>query len=142
MAKARGIRAAIKMRIQVITRIASMVLRLCAVAALVLGILFWTGHADSLHNIHMTIGILLVLSLWIIAFAGMKAPGGAGMLIAALAAGILLAIVGMMQEQLLPGSNHWIIQVIHLGLALAAIALGEMLAGRGAKAARLARQAV
>ncbi|HLZ20612.1 MAG TPA: hypothetical protein VKQ30_00615 [Ktedonobacterales bacterium] len=124
-----------------ITRIASMVLRLCAVAALTLGILFWTGHADNLHNIHMTVGMLLVLALWVIAFARMKTPGGVGALIAALTVGVLLALVGMTQEQVLPGANHWVIQVVHLGLALVAIGIGEMLARRGAKAVRFAKQA-
>lgn len=122
------------------TRIASMVLRLCAVAALTLGILFWTGNADSLRDIHMTIGILLVLALWVIAFAQRSTRGGTGGLIAALVVGVLLAIVGMRQETWLPGPNHWIIQVTHLGLALIAIGTGEMLAGRGARAARLAKQ--
>lgn len=122
------------------TRIASLVLRLCAVAALTLGILFWTGNADNLRDIHMTIGILLVLALWVIAFAQRTAPGGMSGLVVALVIGVLLAIVGMRQESWLPGSNHWMVQVVHLGLALIAIGTGEMLAGRGAKAARLAKQ--
>ena len=124
------------------TRIASRVLRLCAVAALTLGILFWTGNADNLRDVHMTIGIVLVLALWIIAFAQRTAPGGMGGLVAALAVGVLLAIVGMRQESWLPGPNHWIIQVVHVGLALTAVGIGELLAGRGAKAARLAKQRV
>jgi hypothetical protein len=118
------------------TRIALMVLRLCALAALTLGILFWTGHADQLHDVHMLIGIALVLSLWVIAFAQAGRPGGAGMAAGAVVVGILLFIVGVTQERILPGASHWVIQVVHLGLALLAIGLGEMIAGRAAKAGK------
>jgi hypothetical protein len=121
-----------------VTRIASMVLRLCALAALVLGILFWTGNALQLREIHMTIGILLVLSLWTIAFTQLGRPGGIGMAAGAVVVAVLLVAVGVTQERILPGAGHWVIQVVHLALALAAVGLGEMIAGRAAKAAKAA----
>jgi ABC-type transport system involved in cytochrome c biogenesis permease subunit len=45
--------------------------------------------------------------------------------------GFLLALVGLFQKSWLPepNTNHWIIQVIHLILGLAAIGLGERVAG-------------
>lgn len=117
-----------------VTRIASMVLRLCALVAIVLGILFWTGNAEQLRELHMTVGILLVLALWTIAIGQASKPGGMGRLLAAIVVGVALAIIGMTQERILPGQNHWIIQVTHLAVALLAVGLGEMLAGRAAKA--------
>jgi hypothetical protein len=122
-----------------VTRIASMVLRLCALAALALGILFWTGNALQLREIHMTIGILLVLSLWTVAFAQIGQPGGIGMAAGAVVAGVLLFVVGVTQASILPGSAHWAIQVVHLALALAAVGLGEMIAGRATRAAKASR---
>lgn len=119
---------------RVVTRIAGMVLRACALVAIVLGILFWTGNAEQLHDVHMTVGILLVLALWTMAIGQASKPGGIGLLLAAIVAGVALAVVGMTQERILPGQNHWIIQVTHLALALVAVGLGEMLAGRAAKA--------
>ncbi len=55
-------------------------------------------------------------------------PGGTGRLLAAIVVGVALAI-GMTQERILPGQNHWIFQVTHLVVALVAVGLGEMLAG-------------
>lgn len=118
------------------TRTAIMVLRLCAVAALTLGILFWTDHADQLHEIHMLIGILLVLSLWTVAIAQIRRPGGIALAAGAAAVGVLLFVVGVTQERILPGASHWVIQVVHLGLALAAVGLGETMAGRAARTER------
>jgi hypothetical protein len=116
-----------------VTRVAVMVLRVCALVAIVLGILFWTGNADGWRDIHMTAGILLVLSLWTIAIAQVRAPGGIWWLLSALVIGIALAAIGMTQENILLNAQHWIIQVAHLTLALIAIALGEMMAGRAAQ---------
>ncbi len=123
------------------TRIAIMVLRLCALAALTLGILFWTGHADQLHGAHMLIGIGLVLALWIVAAGQLTRPGGMGLGAAAGATGLALFLVGVSQERILPGASHWRIQVAHLGLALLAVGLGEMMAGRAGKASGTAPRA-
>lgn len=123
---------------QMISRVAVMVLRLCALVAIVLGLLFWTGNALQLRGLHLLAGILLVLALWTIAVAGVREPGGAVRVVVALVIGVALAVVGLTQEQLLPGSAHWIIQVVHVALALAAIGLGEAFAARSAKARKAA----
>lgn len=115
-----------------VTRVAAMVLRVCALIAIVLGILFWTGNATSWREIHMTAGIVLVLSLWTIAITRVRAPGGAWRLLSALVVGIALAVIGVTQERILLNSQHWIVQVAHLTLALLAVGIGEMLAGRAA----------
>src|SRR6266567_1729252 len=44
--------------------------------------------------------------------------------------GFLLALVGLFQTRWLIGSNHWVIQVIHLLLGLSAIGLAETISGR------------
>ncbi|HEX6799576.1 MAG TPA: hypothetical protein VF116_17850 [Ktedonobacterales bacterium] len=128
------------------SRIAIMVLRVCALAAIVLGVLFWTGHALALRQVHMTLGTLVVLALWALAVAllfarGVTVPVRAGLAAGAVVVGALLAVVGMTQERLMPGAQHWVIQVGHLGLALAAIALGEMIAARALRSAKLAKVA-
>jgi hypothetical protein len=111
--------------------IAVMVLRLAVLAALIMGILFWTGNAENLIPIHMLIGIIVVLSLWTIGLAQGFMKGGSFALAAAtFILGLILAIVGLYQQSWLIGSAHWVIQVIHLLLGLSAIALGEMIYGR------------
>ena len=112
--------------------IASWVLRLGVLAALILGILFWVGSApDSLIPVHELIGIIVVLSLWVIGLTqGFYKGGSFSLAVVTFIVGLALAIVGLYQQQWLTGSTHWIIQVIHLLLGLTAVGLGEMIAGR------------
>jgi hypothetical protein len=111
--------------------IAVWVLRIAVLAAIILGILFWTGNAQNLIPVHMLIGIIAVLSLWVIGLAqGFIKGGSFGLALATFIVGLALAIVGLYQQQWLLGSSHWIIQVIHLLLGLSAIGLGEMINGR------------
>ncbi len=113
--------------------IAVMVLRISVLVALVMGIVFWTGNADNLQPIHMLIGIIVVLSLWVIGLAQGLMKGSFGLAVATFVLGLVLAIVGLYQKDWLPGSAHWVIQVIHLLLGLSAIGLGEMIYARTRK---------
>src|SRR5260370_38963308 len=103
-----------------------MVLRVAVLAALVLGILFWTGNADGLQLFHIVLGILVVLSLWVIGIAQVLRGGSFGLALATFVEGFLVALVGLFQTRWLIGPNHWIIYVIHLILVLADISLGEI----------------
>src|SRR5262245_14035734 len=94
---------------------------------LVLGILFCTGHANELTQLHMAIGALFVIALWI--QAGLCARAGAprGPVIGLVVLGAVIPVVGMTQMAILPGASHWVIRVIHLLLALAAMPLAGRL---------------
>ena len=113
-----------------VIRIASMALRFSALLALILGILFWTGNADSLKPVHMLLGFIVVISLFTLGIAQGMSGGSFGLALATFVVGILLAFVGLFQERWLIGDTHWVIQVIHVLLAFAAIGLGEMIAAR------------
>ena len=56
----------------------------------------------------------------------------------ALEAGATLCLAT--QDSLLPGPNHWIIQILHLLLGMAAVGMGEAIGGR-MRRARMARSA-
>ena len=113
-----------------VVRIALMIVRIGVLIELVLGILFWTGNADSLQIVHIVIGILVVLSLWTLGIAQGLAGGSFGLALATFLIGFLLVLVGLFQTRWLIGSNHWVIQIIHLLLGLSAIGLAEMIGGR------------
>jgi len=99
-----------------------------------MGIIFWTGNLENLQLVHMLIGFIVVLSLWVIGLAqGFIKGGSFGLAVATFIVGLLLAIVGLYQQNWLPGSAHWVIQVIHLLLGLSAIGLGEMIYARTRK---------
>ena len=107
-----------------------MAIRVLGVVQLVLGILFWTGNALGLVDLHQLIGILLVLALWTQAALAHRAGVPAGMVAGAAVLGLLVVIVGLTQQNLLPGSAHWVIQVIHLLLGLGLLGLADNLATR------------
>ena len=52
------------------------------------------------------------------------------MAIGAVVLGIIIVAFGGTQAEILTGSSHWVIQVIHLLLGLSAIGLGERIGSR------------
>jgi hypothetical protein len=106
------------------------VVRVAGILALLLGLLFWTGDAQSLVPVHMLLGVLTVLALWLVAAAGSQMGAPIAMVIGAVVLGLLVLGLGFSQQSMLPGSGHWVIQVVHLVLGMAAIASGEMISGR------------
>jgi hypothetical protein len=112
-------------------RIASIVLRLCGALALILGILFWSGNTLNLIPIHMLLGLLVVLSLWIVGIGQAFSSGGSWPLAGgALLLGLLVIVVGMTQSSLLVGPFHWVIQVVHLLLGILAVGIGQIATAR------------
>lgn len=110
------------------TTVAQMLLRLFGVILIVLGIIFWTGNALSLVNLHMLIGVLFVLALWLLSGLAAAAHRSAGMVVLGFVWGIIVLALGMVQRGLMVGSAHWVIQVLHLLVGLAALGIGERLA--------------
>ncbi len=94
---------------------------------LVLGVLFWTGHALSLVQLHMTLGVLFVLLLWAVAAAGARAGAPAGLVVTTALWGLVVPALGFAQTRLLPGSSHWTVRVAHLLVGLVAMGLGGRL---------------
>ena len=123
-----------------VIRVASMVLTLAGVLALLSGLLFWLGWALQLMSLHMLLGLLAVAALWTIGFAQAGAPGGSWLLAAcALIVGVLTLLLGFYQAALLIGPFHWIVEVAHLALGVATIGLGHMGAARLRRAGSLGR---
>jgi hypothetical protein len=110
--------------------IARVLLSLFGLALLVLGILFWTGHALSLLQVHMTLGGLFVACLWVLAIIGFMTPGCRVLAFIVLIWSLIVPALGVTQLRLMPGSDHWVIQVTHLLVGLIAMGLGHGLARR------------
>lgn len=113
-----------------LAKIASWVVRLGGLVMIVLGLLFWTGNALTFVNEHMTLGLIVVVALWILAVTAMQKGVGVGLTLGALLTGIAVLVVGMTQTRLLPGSAHIIIEVVHFLLGLTLISVGEILTAR------------
>jgi len=110
-----------------VIRYASAILNIAGGAALLLGLLFWSGVALQLVSLHMLLGLLTVAALWVIVAAQMRVAAGSSLFtLCALIVGALTIFLGLRQTTLLVGPSHWIIQVVHLLLGILTIGLGHM----------------
>jgi hypothetical protein len=110
--------------------IARITLRLTGAILIVLGVLFWTGHALTLVPAHMAIGLLFVVALWAVAAIGARARVGFALVSRVAIWGALIVWFGMIQTQLLVGPYHWMIRVLHLVVGLIGFGLAEAVVAR------------
>ena len=126
---------------QTATSVAQLVIRFTGLIQIVLGVLFWSGRARGMVPVHTLLGFVLVLALWALAVLAARAGVDPGIVALAALWGVLVPVLGLAQERLLPGDNHWLIQVLHLLVGLGAIGQGEALAARIRQARPPARPA-
>lgn len=115
-------------------RMAQMFVRVAGLVLLVLGIVIWTGHGNTLIPAHAFLGVVFVLSLWAVAVIGLVARIGFVLPARLIIWGIVIGWFGVTQHQLFQGSRHWIIQVLHVAVGLIAIGLAEVVSARVKKA--------
>jgi hypothetical protein len=109
---------------------AQVVVRVTFLVQIVLGVAFWTGHLLTLVTLHIVSGILLVLGLWALAAIGARSGAPLGMVVLAVAWGLVVIVFGLNQGLLVTGTWHWTIQVLHLLVGLAAVGQAEALGKR------------
>lgn len=116
-----------------LAKIASWVVRLGGLVMLVLGILFWTGNALTFKQEHMTLGLIVVVALWLLAVVAMRQGVNVGLIIGALLVGIVVIVFGMSQTSLMSGATRAVVEtikVVHLLLGLTLISFGEIITAR------------
>ena len=94
---------------------------------LVLGAIIWVADAHQLVGVHIALGVVLVLSLWTICAIAARSGVGAGTVAFAAGWGVLIVVLGLSQEELVPGDLHWTIQVLHVVISMGAIWWGKRL---------------
>ena len=109
-------------------RVLNILIRICGGAALALGVAFWLGYARALTVLHIRFGIVVVLSLWVLAAIAWWKTTRHSLALFTTAWALATLVFGMMQAQLLPGPLHWIVKVAHLGVGVVALGLGAQLA--------------
>jgi hypothetical protein len=102
------------------------VLKVAGILQITLGTLFWIGYAYTLIPVHIVIGSVLVLALVTIGVLAIVARVRRGLAAFELAWGLALAAFGVQQASILIGPLHWIIRVVHLVMAIAAMQLGAI----------------
>src|SRR5438128_12504423 len=95
-----------------------MTLRISGVLLILLGLAIWTGRADAIIPVHEFLGFVLVLSLWTLAFFGARAGVPRGIVIAAVAWGLIAPILGLTQANLLANSWPWVFHVLQVPVGL------------------------
>jgi hypothetical protein len=106
-----------------------MFMRVAMLLQLIIGIGLWTGHLYSLVDLHRTIGVLFVLSLWIIAIIALVQRRSPGLAAFGILWGVVVAGLGFMQQGILIGDLHWIVRVLHLAIGVAAMPIAEKIVG-------------
>lgn len=112
------------------TNATQMLIRATGLIQIVLGLLFWIGYARDFIPIHTVSGLVLVFGLWVMAIMAAVSGVSLGMVLLAVLWGFLTIALGMGQDGLLVGQFHWVVQVFHLLVGMAAIGQGEGLAAR------------
>ena len=107
------------------TTIFNWLIRITGLFQLIIGVIFWVNQDDNLVPFHLLVGLILVLSLWIMALLAARAGVSWKMTGLSFVWGLVVVILGLTQTQILPGNLHWLIEVLHLLLGLGAIGLGE-----------------
>jgi hypothetical protein len=100
----------------------------CGGGALILGLAFWLGYGRSFTQLHIRLGIAVVVSLWVLAGIAWRTGERTSLVAFAAGWGALTWVLGVTQRQLLPGSLHWVVAVVHLLFGVIAIAVGSRLA--------------
>jgi hypothetical protein len=112
----------------VAVRISSMALRIAVLLELILGVSLWIGRPLAPVLLHMALGLLIVALVWFLGLAQATGTGGSlSLTLATFGVGLALAVLGLVQKAV-PGQP--VLQGIHVLLALATIAVGEMAAAR------------
>jgi hypothetical protein len=112
----------------VVVRISSMALRIAVLLELVLGVSLWIGHPLAPVLLHMALGLLIVALVWFLGLAQATVKDGSlGLTLATFGVGLTLAILGLVQKAV---PSQAALQIVHVLLALATIAVGELAAAR------------
>lgn len=96
---------------------------LVGLGALALGLTIWLTSLDTIIGIHMIFGLIVVLILLIFGIQAVTTRELRLLGIIDIVYALIVPILGVTQFNLLPGSLHWLIQVLHLLVGLGAIAL-------------------
>ncbi|HEV7663223.1 MAG TPA: hypothetical protein VGQ62_06780 [Chloroflexota bacterium] len=115
---------------QVALTVTQMLVRITGVVLLILGLLIWAEGMRDLVFAHTILGLVFVISLWLFAVVAGRLGAPVGLAAGVGVLGLIVVWLGMTQNGLLPGSSHWVIQILHLLVGMSAVGMAEALGGR------------
>ena len=102
--------------------------RALAGALLLVGLLIWLGYAAPWRAVHQTLGLLLAIAVIAIGVVSARATRRASPLVVTVLWTVIVVAYGIAQARLLPGSAHWVAQLVHVFTGLATIGVAERVA--------------
>lgn len=105
------------------------IIRVTAALLLLMGIVIWTGSADSLITFHIVLGVVLSITLLVVAIQAFRAGVSAGLPILAVVWALAMPVLGLTQG-ILPESAALFVQVFHLVVGVGAWVLAEIVVRR------------
>lgn len=110
-------------------KVAERVLLGTAGALLTLGVLMWADvGGKQVGGLHVTLGMVLVLTLWTLCVAAARAGVSRTAVALAASCGVIVFTFGIAQEQIVTGDWHWTVRVAHVAISMGAIWWGRRLA--------------
>jgi hypothetical protein len=112
------------------TKTLQMAIRILGAIALLVGVVFWIGDNHALIRLHILLGGLLTIALFMLTYQAQRA--GVSMWLVALAAiwTLGLPIWGLAQSRIFPPAYEWLAQVLHVLCAVGAICIAEIMAAQ------------
>lgn len=110
------------------TIVVQILIRLVWLVLIVLGGLFWSGSALGLISVHMDLGVIFVILLWLMAALAIYARAGLALGIVAIVWGFIVGGYGMSMTHLVTGGNAF--GIAHLIIGIIGIGFAEMLGAR------------
>lgn len=98
--------------------------QLAGVGAIILGLLNWFFHI-SFIEIHMLFGVIVTLALLTVGLLAVFTRELRALGIVVVVFALIVPMFGINQVQILMGNFHWLIQVAHLLVGMAAVTLIE-----------------
>lgn len=105
-------------------------IRLLALILLVLGFQFWVKHSYSNLGLHMRLGQLTIVLLWILAWIALRAGVRQKIVLVAILYGFFVVVFAIYMGGFLPGRAHQAVRVLHFLFGLGAIGLAESLGAK------------
>jgi len=99
------------------------VARITGPVLILLGIILWTGRGYQLLPLHIGLGVVLVLTLWIQAVLAARSGVNRGFVAFAILWGAFMPVFGMAQANILAGPYHWVVRVLHLAVGIVAMGM-------------------
>lgn len=111
-----------------VMRLARVLIRAVFLVQLALGLSFWTGNLLVAIPFHIFNGVVLAIVVEAQALLAASMRPARRLALLTIVLGLFMVAFGLTHAEILPGDLHWVIEIAHLVVGIAAIGVAERLA--------------